>query len=153
MAKKQDKSGTPIIRRRISITSADLLIRIRECGSDARDLRDAVHEASHALDCKLRIGYWQRPTIERAMKKMSRGDAIASEVEARAVEQIICERLNEPVKPVSHWVLVTCVESLKHQEKVLTPNQMQFAIEQAMHGNYAKAKAIDILRLVRREDG
>jgi hypothetical protein len=74
-----------------------LLTAIRSHGCDATDLRDAAHEAHHALDARVR-GKWSRERIHRALvakaskSGLGRSTLVSYEIDARAVEWIICER-------------------------------------------------------------
>lgn len=68
---------------------------VRSMGSDTVDVRDAAHEASHALEfgCER----WDRGSIDRAAFDVrNRRFLVSSEVEARAVERIVCEELGLP---------------------------------------------------------
>lgn len=71
--------------------AAKLIEAIRARGSDARDLRDAAHEAHHALSAKVR-GPWDRENIHKFVIRLRRSDEILDEMVARAVETIVCER-------------------------------------------------------------
>lgn len=61
---------------------------VRSKGSDADNLRDAAHEASHALEVKPRR--WDRESIHAKVMRKGQIFAIRSELEARAVERIVC---------------------------------------------------------------
>lgn len=73
---------------------ARLLQALRERGIVSQDLRQAVHEACHALDFDLKPP-WTRPRVSAAMDRpdmVGQARAEASEVLARAVERIVCLR-------------------------------------------------------------
>lgn len=85
-------------------TWVQILRYVQARGSDARDLRDATHEAHHAIASGCRKP-WTRDNIHAAVLRAARGDRITRllggstnealvkyELEARAVEWIICER-------------------------------------------------------------
>lgn len=76
----------------------DLLTIVRDRGSDARDLRDAAHEACHALDVRL-APPWTRNRIHDAITDVCDNEPetaseqlIGFELKARAVEHVICVR-------------------------------------------------------------
>lgn len=74
-----------------------LLEVIRANGCDALDLRDAAHEAHHALFTRLKPK-WTRDRIHEALVKLagrdrtSRSTLVAYELDARAVEWLVCDR-------------------------------------------------------------
>lgn len=63
----------------------------RAQGSDTREVRDAAHEASHAVE--LRVNDWHRESIHAAVMELPPVERARTEVEARAVEQLVCEAL------------------------------------------------------------
>lgn len=93
-----------------------LILAIRAHGSDATNLRDAVHEALHALDAELPKGKWDRQSIHDGVKRMGIVKAAASEAMARAVGQIVCQRLGVATKPVEHWALISAMEACGFNE-------------------------------------
>lgn len=96
-------------------TAATLVAVIRERGSDATDLRDAVHEAHHALSSRT-VGRWTRENIHRHMCKMRTGEGVVDEVLARIVEQDVCARLGvDPGGDLDKWIGVSCFEATAHQ--------------------------------------
>ena len=90
-----------------------LIAIIRANGNDATTLRDAVHEAYHALESGTPAGKWDRETIHRYVTKMGRGRAALSEIRARAVEQIVCRRFGVDCGTVDHWAFIACMEAMK----------------------------------------
>lgn len=69
--------------------SGGVILTVRARGSDAITLRDAAHEASHALEYGL--DEWDRASIdERLSRVKSPRDRFNSEVHARAVEKLVC---------------------------------------------------------------
>jgi hypothetical protein len=79
--------------------SADkLLAAIQAHGCDATDLRDAAHEAHHALFAKVKPP-WERERIHQALMRRAKGrlasgQLVIYELNARAVEWIVCERFD-----------------------------------------------------------
>ena len=87
---------------------------VRKRGSDPRNLRDAAHEAHHALDAKVK-GKWDRENIHRYVRRMGNGRAVQSEIMARAVEQIVCARCGvDPGGDIEHWAFLAAMESIKN---------------------------------------
>lgn len=98
------------------VIARKVLTEVRRRGSDAIDLRDASHEASHALEFDLR-GKWSRDRVHAAVIKRGRGSRflsgaliVKSEIKARAVEQIVCSRLGVPVESVEVFAGVALLE-------------------------------------------
>lgn len=93
-----------------------VLAEVRRRGSDAVDLRDAAHEASHALEFNLR-GKWTRDRIHQAViKRTSRSSVIravsiiGTEIRARAIEQIVCQRLGVSIERIEVFASVALLE-------------------------------------------
>lgn len=80
-------------------------------GNDATNLRDAAHEACHALDYAVE-GPWDRESIHDA-RPPERSSAIASEIRARAVERLVCERLGQPIENPDHWLFIAVMETTR----------------------------------------
>lgn len=94
------------------MTDAERIVfAIRSRGSNAQDLRDAAHEACHALDVKLR-GSWERERLHRALARHcgDPGTMIYFEMRARAVEAVICEQI-EGAHDLQKWVNVCLLET------------------------------------------
>lgn len=102
-------------------TPEAVIAAIRAMGSDADDLRDAAHEAHHAIEAGIPAGRWDRDTISRYVKRMGPGRAAASEVRARAVEQVVCARLGVPAgrHKLEDWVGTSVTEAIKFREPFL----------------------------------
>jgi hypothetical protein len=116
---------------------ADLLVEeIRRRGSDAVDLRDAAHEAHHALSAGVK-GRWTRVNIAAAIKKKRRpGWASFDEVLARAVEQIVCATLDTPCPTVESCALTSSLEAWQfdrvHIDIVLFVTDVRFMVSDAL---------------------
>lgn len=81
---------------------------VRSMGSDTNNVRDAAHEASHALEfgC-LR---WDRRSVDvAAFAPRHRSLLVSSEIEARAVERIVCEELGLSYEPLV-WADICLLE-------------------------------------------
>lgn len=90
---------------------ADIIAAVRAFGSDAVDLRDAAHEAHHALDARVPRGRWDRQTIDRAVHRMGAKRAATSELMARAVEQFVCADLGVPCDSVDDYATIAVLEA------------------------------------------
>lgn len=94
-------------------TTPELIIAaVQARGNDATTLRDAAHEAHHALSAGL-DGPWDRESIHAAVMAMGRGEAAADEIMARAVEQIVCRDFGIDCGSVKDWAMYACIESIK----------------------------------------
>jgi hypothetical protein len=89
------------------------LLRVcREHGNLTRDLRDAAHEAFHALSVNARD--WEREAVHRKLMLKFRGARLwLHEMEARAAEQIVCAHFGEPIDPIEDWVHWSIMEAIK----------------------------------------
>lgn len=127
--------------------NAEKIIKaIRARGSDATDLRDAAHEAHHALDAKAKK--WDRESIHRALMRRHRCALLRSEVMARAVEQIVCTRLGvDPKGDVEKWALVACLESIKYGLPHTDPSTFAAMVCREMSGAEAIAASDAVIAL------
>ena len=133
--------------RRSRKTSAEsLVLTLRARGVDDTDLRHCVHEASHALDAKLRHP-WSNKRIDAAMKRIGPGRAARSEILARAVEQIVCKRLGVETETLDHWVGMSVMEAIKFRDPFLSYEQALGAAKRAMDTVEAKNRATEIIAL------
>lgn len=93
-----------------TVTPATLMAAIRARGCVPHDLRDAVHEAHHALASK--ASFWSRRSIDRAVMAMCTVRAADDELLARVVEQDVCTRLGvSPNGTLEKWVAFACFEA------------------------------------------
>lgn len=128
-------------------TAEQIIEAVQARGNDARGLRDAAHEAHHALEAKVPAGRWDRESIHRAVMRMGRGKAAASEVMARAVEQIVCADFGVDCGTVERWAFVACTEALK--SGVAFPGVTWFAdaVRGVMTTETARAAADSVIAL------
>lgn len=131
------------------MTAADIIAAVRACGSDATDLRDAAHEAHHAIEAGVPAGQWDRETIHAAVMAMGRGKAAASEVMARAVEQIVCADLGVDCGAVEKWSFWACLEAVKSGTTFPGPTWFANAVRTVMATPSARAAADAVKALVR----
>ena len=91
---------------RITRQRGRLIAGVRARGAQPRDLRDAAHEAAHALRTGL-AGRWTRDRIHAAVLAAAPEphDLLAAELEARAVELLVCQQLGE-LYDIEHWAEV-----------------------------------------------
>jgi hypothetical protein len=121
-----------------------LVLALRARGVDDSDLRHCVHEASHALDAKMR-GPWSNTAVSAAIKRLGSGRAAASEILARAVEQIVCKRLGVETMALDYWVGISVVEAIKFRDPFLDYVDALGAAQRMMNSPAAKKRATDIL--------
>lgn len=88
------------------------MANVQARGSDATTVRDAAHEACHALDARAKK--WDRDSIHRALARRYRRpvDQVIAEVRARAVERLVCERLGLAYD-AAHWLHIAWLETFK----------------------------------------
>lgn len=134
---------------------ADAIVAaVREKGSDPRDVRDAAHEAAHAFQTKLQ-GKWERERIHQALQRkakamgpLSRAEFVRYEVQARAVEQLVCQRLEIPYEP-EKWRNTAWMETLKNGINVPT-DFFNEAIERALLSRQVAQLVKQVMRLANR---
>ncbi len=124
---------------------------------DPHDLRDAVHEAHHALFCGLKK-LWTRDNIHDAIMRKAKRDAsrllrstemlVRYELYARAVEWTICERYGIEYE-VEHWADITWWESIKNMNiKLPDVEQIIEAIKVAKGMRFTERYVDDVVALV-----
>ena len=97
--------------------TADVLLNLlREKGIRSNSLRDAVHEASHAVKCGCPDDRWgDREAIHAAVCRRHPRPAlqVREEIEARAAEWEACERYGIDYDAES-WAFTAGMESIKN---------------------------------------
>jgi hypothetical protein len=105
---------------RLKRSANDVVLAIRSRGSDAHDLRDAAHEATHAMQSRIR-GPWERERLHAALERVTlRGNSnagfirsmIRHELQARAVEMLACQQYGIPYEP-EKWAMWCAMETVK----------------------------------------
>lgn len=92
--------------------SNDVIAAVRARGSGADDLRDAAHEAFHAIRARLELP-WTRENIHQGiLEKFSKVELLSEEVSARAVEMLVCEHFDEPYDQ-DQYMLLACMENTR----------------------------------------
>lgn len=80
-------------------------------GCDATNIRDAAHEMCHALETG--TDDWSRNGVhEGLVDKWERGDLVAAEIRARAVERMVCEDFSVEYD-IDHWMMIAWMETTK----------------------------------------
>jgi hypothetical protein len=130
------------------VSAETLVLVLRARGVDATDLRHCIHEASHALDAKMR-GPWSNEGVSAAMKRIGPGRAAASEILARAVEQLVCKSLSVETKPLDYWVGMSVMEAAKFRDPFLGYKEALAAAKRTMGTKTATGRATEILALAR----
>lgn len=141
------------------MTPAESLLKaIRARGSDAQDLRDAAHEACHALQWNVR-GKWTRRNIDRANPNKGRRSysfGLADEIIARAVEQLVCVKLGAECPSIEACALTMIMEAMEI-DRVNLPcdGTIERAIRRRLKAPEAHALAERVIALdvVRAETG
>ena len=96
------------------VRRADALVAaVRAKGSDARDPRDAAHEACHALKWGV-TKKWTRDNIH-AKKPRVRSNGVSDEILARAVEQLVSADVGYDCGTVESWAFTCWMEMLKNE--------------------------------------
>lgn len=101
-----------------------LLAAVSSRGNDAIDIRDAAHEACHGIQARHR-GSWERESLHRGLLQRSRKSILAEltysyapliawELDARAVEQIVCAKLAVVCWSIKTTSDITFHETLHH---------------------------------------
>ncbi len=129
-----------------------IVLALRARGVDSTDLRYCVHEASHALDAKLREP-WSNKAVDRAMKRIGPVRAARSEILARAVEQLVCKRLGVETRSLETWVGMSVMEAIKFRDPFLSYEDALVAAKRTMGTAEAEDRATEIVALVMKADG
>lgn len=94
-----------------SVTAADVVMAVRDRGSNAEDIRDAVHEAYHGVTASAER--WDRQSVHDAVARCIapalRG---RNELEARAAEWAACDRFGVDYA-VGEWAALACLEAAR----------------------------------------
>ncbi len=130
----------------MSDTEHPFVTAVRARGNDARDIRDAAHEACHALDFKVK-GKWTRVAIDRA-KPRRLGEQLMHEILARAVEQLVCRHYEYNCGSVEKWAHTAQMEMLKI-DRITLPASSDFAavVKEYMEGLRANMMARRVIAL------
>lgn len=124
-----------------------LIAAIRARGSDVFDLRDAAHEAHHALSAKVR-GKWTRERIHSAVIRLGRSYELADEVMARAVESLVCAHFGIETWPTEKQALTSSMEAIKYGRPCMPRLEMMIiAIDNAKRSEVAKEAAARVIAL------
>jgi hypothetical protein len=127
--------------------AAGVITWARRMGSDTDNVRDAAHEASHAIE--FGCARWDRGIDKAAFAPTNRRLLVSSEVDARAVERIVCEELGVPYVP-HYWANICLLEQAGlgfYRAFPPTPEALVSAIEQRMERDDVLGRAAVILSL------
>lgn len=127
---------------------------IRSRGSDSNELRDAAHEAAHAIQAGLRPP-WTRDRVHDAVSAFGHGNVaemLASEVLARAVERIVVVRvLGADQYDAEKWAAIALMEAMKTMHVSIpismSPQRLAKSIEERAEGKDARRIAEKIMNL------
>jgi len=128
------------------MTRAEQLVAgVRAKGSDARDPRDAAHEACHAIEWKVKRK-WTRDNIHAGRPKLrNRAFGVRDEITARAVEALVCAELGIEYD-LEKWAMTCWMEMLKNEQISLPAGDfLPNAIKARMGTTHAKNLMHEIL--------
>lgn len=135
------------------VTAASFCAAAHAAGVDGEDnVRHIAHEVCHALEWELRQP-WTNDRVHRASRRMIPSERIASEVTARAVERIVCERLgvspdNGWYKGIESWAAITLIESARNGLNAgITVAEFSDAVRSAMVDSDVLALADRVLAI------
>ncbi len=144
---------------------ADRIIEtVRKYGSDTDNLRDAAHEAHHALDSGLAKGKWQRENIHKKLLGIRLNaehdgfgnykrirtplwQLIAYEMDARAVEQLVCKELDVEIKPIEHWAHISFMEAMKNIQTTFPIERFILGVNMRVEHNRVRGYVNSVLAL------
>ncbi len=92
-------------------------------------MRDAAHEACHAIHWGVPEGAWGRESIHDHCPV---DGLLASEVLARAVERIVYERITTQAFDANIWLMMAALEFSSTYKVYLPLQQWRDAVEEAM---------------------
>jgi hypothetical protein len=104
--------------RRKTMSGEALLAYVNARDSGATSVRDAAHEAFHAITVGLR-GSWERERLHAALCRhlmfaLSPSRLWVHEVHARVVEQKVCEALGVSAdNTIDKWLFTSAMEAIK----------------------------------------
>lgn len=91
---------------------ASILAAVRSRGSNAKDFRDAVHEATHALQAKVPPP-WDRERVNGYLTRFCEGRPerlVEAEARARATEMVACRQVGIDYDAPS-WFTIAVIEA------------------------------------------
>lgn len=140
----------PAAARSFTPTPEAVIAAVQARGSDPRNLRDAAHEACHAIG--LNLDCWDRESVHAAIMRLRPSDRFASEVTARAVEQVVCANFGVAIDGIGRWALITCMESVKNGVELPSVELVTRAITNALDSAIVKRRAAEIVAMGERRD-
>lgn len=91
----------------------NLIATVCAYGGKTDDLRDAAHEACHALELNVPAGQWDRDSIHEVVRRLPKQRLAATEVRARAVEQLVCTMFGVDAGDIEFWACITVMEGVR----------------------------------------
>lgn len=139
-------------------TAQDIIRAVRDRGSDVEDLRDAAHEACHALEFSVPDGEWDRESIDSYCqagilknRRNARSFALRSEIFARAVEQVVCADLGAKCPPVEMCAMTACKEAIAVDRVHYDLPLFILGVKEAMKSKEVRVMADRVIALSRTE--
>jgi hypothetical protein len=138
------------------MTVADRLVEYMATrGNAPHDVRDAAHEAAHVYQAAIMRGSLARETIHKRLEREARhirpaSDAMVRfELQARAVEQIVCKELGVGCYPLVEAADIMAMELIVNMRIRLTndPQEIATAIEGWMGSRHVRRIADYVIAL------
>lgn len=115
-------------------------------GGQPHDLRDAAHEAFHALSVGAKRD-WDREAIHRRLVRRFKGAELwAQEIYARAVETLVCCHFGEPYE-ADKWIAMSAMEAIKFRLPYADPDVSEPIYLKALRSDRVKRWADDVIAL------
>lgn len=130
-----------------AIVAQGIVATAQRYGSDAKTVRDATHEACHALEANAER--WNRDTIHEALVHANSGERwrlLAAEVRARAVERRVCETLGVQYD-AAKWLDIAALETMKTGIQGVPADFWSVAVTRAMTNEHVQDMVERILKL------
>lgn len=140
------------MRREIKLDEPHALVRLcRRRGNDASDLRDAAHEIFHARTV---VGKdWDREVVHAKLVRAFKvgADLWVHEMQARAVEQLVCRHYGHGCRELEHWVNMSIMEAIKFRLPYGEYDASLACARIAMTSSRVLSEVAAIIRLADRE--
>ncbi len=128
-------------------TTREIIAAVNAQGSNATDLRDAAHEACHALQLGL-FRDWSRLAIHKRLRGLRSAKRMSIEIVARAVEQIVCQRMGEKTWSIEETAVITLLEAAKDGDAPeFSLAELVLAIQETMQKHTALELAERVIAL------
>ncbi len=142
--------------------SAAIMEAVRARGATPRDLREAAHEACHALELGVRVGAWDWASIDLMIRlvpndraarflRSSRRNMVVGpgmyEITARTVERLVCARLGVDAGDPADLARTAVVEAARHGVQFESVEWFLEAVEHESYTAHARGLADRVMLL------